>query len=167
MEKKEVLAVLTHYEENTPYSVEQGADVACVVTTVEEGVEALKELEDKFVNLIKESLGSNNIEFDENNLEVSRQYNDRHFSPNLKVSYYADDENSDDMDSISLTHKAELVLTEMRSGKKDNEDEEKEHICPECGSTHTRYYFDADPDDEGWLCEDCGYQGKEEEFIDE
>lgn len=58
--------------------------------------------------------------------------------------------------------------TKRKSLVEENKEEEREHTCPKCGSTNTRYFFDIERygDVEGWLCEDCGYEGVEKEFIE-
>lgn len=47
------------------------------------------------------------------------------------------------------------------------DDEEEEHICPKCGSTNCRSYLNITEcgDEEGYICEDCRYEGSEEEFM--
>lgn len=52
-----------------------------------------------------------------------------------------------------------------------NLEDEGKYECPNCGSTRVRHFFDADVDNcgdvEGCECEDCGYEGTEEEFLTE
>ena len=107
MKTKAVISVLTKYSECTPNGTSQGNGIHCVRTTTEEGINSLKDLEKEFVEEIKNDCDANDIIFDEDNVEITKNYTDRHYSPNLEVQYY------DDESGITFTYEAELFLTEM------------------------------------------------------
>lgn len=50
----------------------------------------------------------------------------------------------------------------------DEDDEDEEYICPNCGSTDCRPYLDITDcgDIEGYHCNDCGYEGEKDEYLD-
>ena len=60
------------------------------------------------------------------------------------------------------------VAESTNEGNDEETEEEKEHICPNCGSTNTRYYMDITDcgDVHGWLCNDCGFDGDEDDFLE-
>lgn len=111
--ERNILVVVETWAETSPNNDPgYGASSSLACTTLEEGIEILKSLEESYIEKTKEDCEVNNLDFDESNLDIVKVFDNRHIDPYIKVSYF------DEFASTTFEYKAELSFAELKTFKK-------------------------------------------------
>ena len=109
------IAVKTYWAENNGYGESNGADCDFVCDTLEQGIQILQALEKTYTKRITEELKERELTFNEDNLDVEKNYGEnQHINPNIDLTYV------DDEECLTLVYGAELRVTKYVDPKLNN-----------------------------------------------
>lgn len=88
------------------YNQSGDADCDFICDTLEQGIMVLKGIKETYVKRIAQEVEERNLTFNAKNLLIKENYGEnRHFNPNIKLTY------TDDKEALTLTYGAELRTT--------------------------------------------------------